>query len=91
MLSNKERMLRNIVSNYRGCLSAVETILDSNEGLHDDLYHKIVYCKELINTYELTQMPDLLEADDWSNEQQENLKIMANRIKKLHSYIKSAY
>ena len=88
-LSSKEKMLRNIVVNYRGCLSAVEILLESNEGLREDLYHKIVYCKELINLYELTQIPELLEADDWSNEEHENLKTMARSIKKLHSYVKS--
>ena len=82
-------MLRDLVTNYRGCLSAVEILLETNEGLREDLYHKIVYCKELINSYELTQIPELLVADDRSNEEHENLKTMLRDIKKLHSYVKS--
>ena len=89
IISSKEKMLRNIVTNYRGCLSAVEILLESNDGLCEDLYHKIVYCKELINAYELTQIPELLMADDSSNEEHENLKTMARSIKKLHTYVKS--
>ena len=89
IISSKEKMLRTIVSDYRGCLSAVEVLLESNEGLREELYHKIVYCKELINSYELTQIPELLEADDWSNEEYGNLKTIGKSIKKLHTIVKS--
>lgn len=89
LISSKEKMLRNIITDYRGCLSAVEILLETNEELREDLYHKIVYCKELINSYELIQIPELLITDDWPNEEHENLKMMAKNIKKLHSYVKS--
>ena len=89
IISSKKKMLRNIVTNYRGCLSAFEVFLESNEGLREDLYHKIVYCKELINSYKLTQITELFEADDWSNEEHNNLKTMGRNIKKLHTFTKS--
>ena len=89
IMSNKEKILRNIVANYRGCLSTIESLLESIKGLRDEIYHKIVYCKELINSYELTNIPELLETDDWPNEEHENLKTMLSDIKKLHGFVKS--
>ncbi|UCC19908.1 MAG: hypothetical protein JSV62_01120, partial [Promethearchaeota archaeon] len=57
IMYNKEKILRKIVSNYRDSLSVVETMIESDENLREELYHKIIYCKELINSYELINVP----------------------------------
>ena len=89
IISTKEKILRNIVSNFRGSLSVVETMIENDEELREDLYNKIVYCKELINSYELINVPELLETDDWPDNEEEKLKTALKDIKKIHSYVKS--
>ncbi|UCC20825.1 MAG: hypothetical protein JSV62_05975, partial [Promethearchaeota archaeon] len=75
--------------NYRDSLSVVETMIESDENLREELYHKIIYCKELINSYELINVPELLETEDWPDNEHENLKTALKDIKKIHSYVKS--
>ena len=83
----KEKLLDEILENYRNCLS----ILEGNKQLRNEYYHRIVNCKELINLFEFSTLPKLLEMNNLSNENYEELKTMARDIKAVNSYVKSAF
>jgi len=84
---NKEKLLEKILVNYRDCLSLLET----NTQVQNDYYHKIAYCKELINTFEFSWIPQLLEVNGWSEGEYEKFKMMANDIGKISNFLKSAF
>lgn len=85
-IKDKEKTINQIIHYF----NELFVVIEKNKQLHDSYYHKIIHCKELINTFEFYYLPQLLEDSGCSDEGFEVMKQMKDDIKCLYKYVKAA-